>query len=602
MKEPIEMKRPVRIANCSGYYGDRLVAAREMVDGGQIDVLTGDWLAELTMLILAKDRNKDLDGGYAKTFVKQMDQVMQTCLERGIKVVANAGGLNPRGCAEAVQKVADRLGIKVNIAWIDGDNLMPRLDELRAAGHDFRNIDTGEALGARQAITANAYIGGWGIVDALNRGADIVITGRTTDAAIVAGPAAWWHGWAREDYDQIAGAIVAGHVIECGAQATGGNYSFFQEVPGLEYPGYPLAEIASDGSSVITKHEGHGGLVSVGTVTAQLLYEIGPPAYLNPDAVARFDTIKIKQIAPNRVQLSGIRGEPPPKTLKVSMNYVGGTRTVTSMAITGLDIEEKAELYLKGLWRLFPKGKDSFSEVKTELIRGNTTDPVNNEEHTSTLRIVVKDADANLAGGEFFRKNTEIALCSYPGLYNLSTTTQSYGVCWPTLIPVELVTQQVHLNGVSTEITYTPADADADAGAAAIAPVHPVMPPSPTGKTRREALGRVYGARSGDKGGNANLGIWARSDAAYAWLEHNLTVEKLRSLIPEAREYDVQRHLLPNLRSINFVLKGLLGEGVAASTRMDAQAKSLGEYLRAIKVDLPVELLDSGTLQRMWRV
>lgn len=583
----MDRTKPIRIANCSGYYGDRLSAAREMIEGGPIDVLTGDWLAELTMLILAKDQIKDPAGGYARTFVKQVEQVLDVCLKKGIKIVANAGGLNPEGCAAAVQKVADKLGLKPKIAWIGGDNLMPRMAELQAAGHRFDNMDTGQPLGERQILTANAYIGGWGIVDALNRGADIVITGRTTDAAVVAGPAAWWHGWSRESYDAMAGAIVAGHVIECGAQATGGNYCFFQEVPGLEYPGYPIAEIAADGSSVITKHEGHGGLVSVGTVTAQLLYEIGAPAYKNPDAIARFDTMKVEQIAPNRVRISGVRGEPAPETLKVCMNYVGGTRTVTTLAITGLDIEQKAELYLKGLWHRFPKGRESFAEVKTELIRGNSLDPQNNEEHTATLRIVVKDPDADLAGGEFFKKSTENALCSYPGLYTTSTTTQSYGVCWPTLIPAHLISQSVHLEGTSSQITSS-----ADAGSAPeIEPLVPVLPRCPAGRKRRQALGKVYGARSGDKGGNANLGIWARSNEAYVWLEQNITVEKLRSLMPEAAICDVQRYLLPNIRSVNFVFKDLLGQGVAASTRMDAQAKSLGEYFRAIHVDLPVRLL-----------
>lgn len=582
------MKAPVRIANCSGFYGDRLAAAREMVEGGQIDVLTGDWLAELTMLILAKDRMKDPNGGFAKTFVKQMDQVMQTCLEKGIKVVANAGGLNPKGCAEAVQKVAEKLGLNPKIAWIDGDNLMPRLAALKAEGQEFRNIDTGEPLGdKRQVLTANAYIGGWGIVEALNRGADIVITGRATDAAVVAGPAAWWHGWSKEDYDAMAGAIVAGHVIECGAQATGGNYCFFQEVPGLEYPGFPIAEIAADGSSVITKHEGHGGMVSVGTVTAQLLYEIGAPAYLNPDAVARFDTMTVEQIASNRVQITGVRGEAPPKTLKVSMNYVGGTRTITHMAVTGLDIEEKAELYLKGLWRLFPKGKDSFAEVKTELIRGNTADPRNNEEYTATLRIVVRDADATLVGDQFFRKNVELGLCSYPGLYALSTSSSMYGVCWPVLIPAEQVTQKINIGGEVIELSCAPASKPH----AKVEALRPTLPPAPSGATRIEALGRVFGARSGDKAGLANLGVWARSDEAYAWLEQNITTEKLAELMPEAKEYKVTRHLLPNIRSLNFVFHGLLGEGVAASTRADAQAKSLGEYFRAIRTELPVALL-----------
>ncbi|MGA1556433.1 MAG: acyclic terpene utilization AtuA family protein, partial [Ilumatobacteraceae bacterium] len=285
------MADPIRIANCSGFYGDRISAAAEMVEGGPIDVLTGDWLAELTMLILARTKAKRPNGGFARTFVTQMEQVMGTCLDRGIKVVTNAGGLDPDGCAEAVHEVAERLGLSPKIAYVDGDNLLGRLDELVAAGVDLAHFETGEPVGdVSRFISANAYFGCWGIVEALDRGADIVITGRATDAAIVCGPAAWHHGWARDDWDALAGAVVAGHVIECGTQATGGNYSFFTEVPGLERTGFPWAEVASDGSCVIGKHDGTGGQVSVGTVTSQLLYEIGSERYYGPDVTTRFDT------------------------------------------------------------------------------------------------------------------------------------------------------------------------------------------------------------------------------------------------------------------------------------------------------------------------
>jgi hypothetical protein len=585
----VQLKPPIRIANCSGFYGDRLSAAKEMVEGGPIDVLTGDWLAELTMLILAKDVAKNSDGGFAKSFVRQMDQVMALCLNKGIKVVANAGGLNPKGCAAAVKNIAERQGLKPKIAWIGGDDLLPRLDQLSAAGHPFTNMDTGEPLGERKMLTANAYLGGWGIVEALRGGADIVITGRTTDAALVAGPAAWHHEWSKDDYDKLAGAIIAGHVIECGAQATGGNFSFFQEVPGLAHPGFPIAEIAADGSSVITKHAQHGGLVSIDTVTAQLLYEIAEPAYKNPDVTARFDTITLETIAPNRVRISGARGEKPPANLKVVMNYQGGSRAVLNMAITGLDAKDKAQLYLDGLWSQFPKGQEGFAESHTELIRGNLNDPLNNEEHTSILRIVVKDMDERLVEVEFLQKNVELGLCSYPGLYSISSSVQKFGVCWPTLIPAELITQSIHIEDALIELNCA-------APSTPNAPVSAIQHKGtacPDGQNRLEALGRLFGARSGDKAGNANLGVWARSDAAYAWLEKFLTIEKLQGLMPEARHYPLQRFLLPNLRSVNFVFKGLLGEGVAASTRLDAQAKSLGEYFRAIKVELPCSLLDA---------
>ena len=308
------MTTAVRIANCSGFYGDRVSAAREMVEGGPIDYLTGDWLAELTMLILSRTQAKRPGGGYARTFLTQMEEVMGSCLDRGIRVVANAGGLDPTGCAEAIQEVADRLGLAPRLGVVSGDDLLARLDELIAAGHDFTHLDTGEALGARRAevVTANAYLGCWGIVEALGQGADIVVTGRVTDAAVVIGPAAHAHGWSRTDWDALAGACVAGHVIECGAQATGGNYAFFTEVPDLRHPGFPLAEIAADGSSVITKHPGTGGELSIGTVTSQLLYEIGSERYLNPDVVARFDTIQLAVDGPDRVRIAPVRGEPAP--------------------------------------------------------------------------------------------------------------------------------------------------------------------------------------------------------------------------------------------------------------------------------------------------
>ncbi|MCX7621876.1 MAG: DUF1446 domain-containing protein, partial [Acidimicrobiales bacterium] len=326
----------LRIANCSGFYGDRLSAAREMVEGGPIDVLTGDWLAELTMLILAKDQLKDPAGGYAKTFLTQMEDVLATCAERGIKVVSNAGGLNPAGCAAAVRDLAQRLGVDIRVAHVEGDNLIDRLGELKAAGHDLTNLDTGEKfdeLGVKP-IAANAYLGAWGIVEALSRGADIVITGRVTDAAVTVGPAAWYFGWDRSDWDELAGAVVAGHIIECGTQCTGGNFAFFQEVPGIEHLGFPIAEIRSDGSSVITKHPGTGGLVSVDTVTAQLLYEIQGLEYYNPDATVRLNSIRLTQEGPDRVLVHGVRGLPGPDQVKVAVNYLGGHRNSMTFVLT----------------------------------------------------------------------------------------------------------------------------------------------------------------------------------------------------------------------------------------------------------------------------
>jgi hypothetical protein len=596
------MSEPIRIANCSGFYGDRLSAAREMVEGGPIDVLTGDWLAELTMLILARTQAKRAGGGYARSFVAQMEQVMGTCLDKGIRVVSNAGGLDPAGCAAAVAEVAGRLGLSPTVAYVAGDDLLGRLDGLVAAGVDLAHLDTGEPLGdASRFVSANAYLGCWGIVEALRRGADIVVTGRTTDAAVVCGPAAWRHGWARDDWDALAGAVVAGHVIECGTQATGGNYSFFTEVRGMTRVGFPWAEIAADGSSVIGKHDGTGGQVSVGTVTSQLLYEIGGPAYLGPDVTARFDTVQVRQVGPDRVRLSGTRGEPPPPTLKVAMNELGGYRNDLAVALCGLDIEAKARLVEDAFWEACPHKPEDFASVTTRVVRTDKRDPATNEEAIAAWRLTVKDPDERKVGRAVSSAMVELGLATIPGFFGLSGgphEARPYGVFRPALVPAELVPQHVvvHTTG---ERTVVESAAPATAGGATLVDVVPPGgSPTPPGRPTVPApLGSVVGARSGDKGGNANLGVFGRSDEAWAWLDGFLTVDRLRSLLPETALLGVERFRFANLRALNFVIHGLLQEGVAASTRQDGQAKSLGEWLRARVVDVPVALLSADAAE-----
>ena len=589
------MADPIRIANCSGFYGDRRSAALEMVEGGPIDVLTGDWLAELTMLILARTRLKRPGGGYARTFVGQMEQVMGTCLERGIKVVSNAGGLDPDGCADAVGEVADKLGLSPTIAYVRGDDLLARRSELLEAGVELTHFETGEPLGDLDGfLTANAYLGCWGIVEALRSGADIVITGRVTDAAVVCGPAAWHHGWARDDWDALAGAVVAGHVIECGTQATGGNYSFFEEVPGLVRPGFPWAEVAEDGSSIIGKHDGSGGQVSIGTVTSQLLYEIGSPAYLGPDVTARFDTIRIEEVGPDRVRLSNTKGEPPPPTLKVAMNELGGFRNDLSIALTGLDVEAKAALVEAGFWAACPYSPEDFASVTTTLVRSDAEDPATNEEAVALWRLTVKDPDERKVGRAVSDAVIELALANIPGFFSPSgapTAARPYGVYRPATVPAAAVPQQVVVRAPGAAEQRLVVESVAPAGQAAIEPLPGPTAAMSTGPTVRAPIGRVLGARSGDKGGNANLGVFARSDEAWAWMDETLTVEWLRELLPETAELPVRRHRLSNLRALNFEIVGLLQEGVAASTRMDAQAKSLGEWFRARVVEVPALLL-----------
>jgi hypothetical protein len=583
---------PIRIANCSGFYGDRLSAAREMVEEGPIDVLTGDWLAELTMLILARSRAKRPGAGYARTFIDQMDHVMGTCLDRGIKVVSNAGGLDPEHCAEAVAELAAKLGLSPTIAYVNGDDLLPRLGELHGAGIDLAHFDTGRPIGdVERFVTANVYLGCFGIVEALSLGADIVVTGRVTDAALVCGPAAWHHRWQRDDLDQLAGAVVAGHVIECGAQATGGNYSFFREVPGMTHVGFPWVEVAEDGSSVVGKHDGTGGEVSVGTVTSQLLYEISGPSYLGPDVSARFDTIHLEQIAKDRVGISGVRGEAPPSTLKVATNEIGGFRKDLNVALTGLDIEAKARLVEEAFWLACPFSPGDFESVTTKLNRTDKVDPSTNEEAVATWRLTLKDHDERKVGRAVADVVVEMALATVPGFFTLGFSLSSgspFGVYRPAVVARELVPQYVTVLGGSRTVVDSLAPGahpevlvtDAPHGDAA------------SGPTTWAPLGQLFGARSGDKGGHANLGIFARSDPAWNWLDGFMSEEQLRQLLPESARLVIDRYRLPTLRALNFVLHDFLDEGVAAATRQDAQAKSLGEWLRSRYVEIPSVLLN----------
>ncbi|WP_219461987.1 acyclic terpene utilization AtuA family protein [Nonomuraea rhizosphaerae] len=603
----------LRIANCSGFYGDRLSAAREMVEGGPIDVLTGDWLAELTMLILAGNRLKGRPG-YAPTFLTQLADVLGLCLDRGIKIVTNAGGLDPEGCAAAVHELAARLGLSPKVAHVTGDDL---------TGYDLIDPATGEKP-LVPPLTANAYLGGRPIAAALSAGADVVVTGRVTDAALVTGPGIWRYGWRPDDLDPLAGSVVAGHIIECGCQATGGNYAFFQDVPDLAHCGFPIAELHADGSSVITKHPGTGGLVSVGTVTAQLVYEIAGPRYLGPDVVARFDTIRLSDDGPDRVRVSGVRGEAPPDTLKVAVNHLAGYRNTMTLVLTGLDIEAKARLAEETIWARVPR--ESFDEVDVTLTAGGL------------LRITVMDADQRKVGRAFSSAVVETGLASFPGFYGLTPPGNGspYGVYWAAYVPVADVCPRVFLDGEEVPMPSTGEDAgstaEADSRADASGGDGPVsddvsdraqaapvsgdfvshasvsrasasdVSASREGRGQSAAhlddqvvtrmpLGRIVGARSGDKGGDANLGVWVGTPEQYGWLEAFLTTDRLGELLPELAAHRITRYELPNLHALNFVVHGLLGRGVAASTRMDAQAKALGEELRAQVVEVPAALL-----------
>ena len=558
---------PVRIGNASGFYGDRFAAMREMLEGGELDVLTGDYLAELTMLILGRDRLRDPSLGYARTFLRQMEECLGLALDKGVRIVANAGGLNPRGLAGAVGELAERLGLHPQIGYVTGDDLLPRAAE----------------LGYGEPVAANAYLGGWGIAACLQAGANVVVTGRVTDASLVVGPAAAHFGWHPHDFDAIAGAMAAGHVIECGAQATGGNYAFFAEIPDLRHPGFPIAEVSPDGSSVITKHPGTGGAVTIGTVTAQLLYEVTGPVYAGPDATLRLDTVRLMPDGPDRVRIVDVIGDPPPRTLKVSLNHLGGYRNEVEFVLTGLQIEAKAQLVKDQLAGVLPP------DAEWTLARTDHADAGTEEAASARLRCVVRGSDQKAIGRVFSGAAVELALASYPGFHLTAPPgdAQPYGVFTAAYVDRAEVKHVAVLPDGSSVAVYEPDQ------------TVPLSHPGPTaprawtggGPVRRVPLGLVAGARSGDKGGDANLGVWVRAETEFSWLVGTLTVDRLRELLPEIAGLPVTRYLLPNLRAVNFVVEGLLGQGVAAAARFDPQAKALGEWVRARHLDVPVDLL-----------
>ncbi|GLB64742.1 exopolyphosphatase [Dietzia sp. NCCP-2495] len=574
----------LRVGNMSGFYGDRISAMREMLEGGELDVLTGDYLAELTMLILGRDRMKSADLGYAKTFLRQLEDCLALALEKKVKIVANAGGLNPAGLAAAIGELGARLGLEPKIAYVHGDDLIDRVGELSIpsdAGHP---------------VTANAYLGAFGIARCLDAGADVVVTGRVTDASVIVGPAISHFGWGRDDLDALAGATAAGHVIECGTQATGGNYAFFNrgEISDPVAPGFPIAEIAADGTSVITKHAGTGGAVTVGTVVSQLLYEVTGARYGGPDVVTRLDTARLEQEGPDRVRITGVRGETAPPTTKVSVTCLGGHRNEITFLLTGLDIDDKAAL----VERQFRAGLEREpAELQFRLHRTDHPDADTQAAATAMLTIVGWDPDADVVGRAFTDAAVAMALASYPGATPSGPPGRGgpYGVYIPAYLDQAAVPHFAVLPD-GTEVAIEPPAETVEmvyghASDGLGADGEPLIAAPVTGPTTRRPLGDVLGARSGDKGGTANIGLWAADDHAYRWMLDTLTVDEVRRLLPEAADLPIERYELPRLHAVNFVIDGLLGKGVAHGYRWDPQAKGLAEWLRSRVVDVPDSVL-----------
>lgn len=584
--------RPLRIGQFSAYYGDRPDAMAELIADG-VEVLTGDYLAELTMLVLKKNQMRG-GVGYASGFVDQLTANLDDIALHGIKLVTNAGGLDPLACAGEVERLCRERGLNLTVAAITGDDILDDLDRLLSDGQPFGHLTTGKPLHLedRTVLTANAYLGAWPIVDALRSGADIVICPRVTDASLVIAPAAWHHGWSQSDHDQLAGALWAGHAIECGGQVTGGNFSLFHRHGDLALPGMPIAEVAANGDSVITKTASSGGLVDVNTVTAQLLYEVSGPRYDNPDVVGDLSSVAVTQDGPDRVLLSGAKGFAPTSATKLSLCYEGGYRNSATVGVTGAHVQEKIDWLQREVAKAVGS-PDSFDQFRWSVIGPVNSSTGSFEDATAWVVATARDRRREKVSRACFSDRiTQLGVSSIPGFYTAAPPQRErlVGIQWPCLVDKEFVTARVHLSGTGRLVEWGPL-----AVADTFTPAHDSTAALELDVEKSDTieceLGAVIGTRSGDKGGMANVGAWTQTDEQYRWLAGFLTVERIKELLPEVAELHVERHLLPNLRGMNFLLHDYLEMGVASCTRVDAQAKGVGEYLGSRVVSIPRRIL-----------
>lgn len=590
------MTRPVRIANFSGAMGDKFSAFEEAVHGEPVDVVIGDSMAEITMSMVTAgfraqpEKQREF---YSDFFMRQLLPQLEAIAEKQIKVVTNAGIYNPAGMAEAIRAAVKERGLSLKVAYVTGDDLLDTAASLLADGQ-LTNMDTGTAFDRtpEEIIAANAYLGGWGIKTALDEGADIVITGRVADASLVTGPAAWWHGWERDELDKIAGATAAAHIIECGPQAAGGNFAGFTGIKDNTLPGFPIAEVADNGTFVITKRAADGGAVTVDTVTAQLMYEIQGPLYLNPDVTWHTDSVELVQEGPDRVRVTGAKGSAPSLTTKVGINFQNGYRGSSWLFPTGLQIDEKVAVLRAQIDRAAQDHE--LDEVRVSVCGQAVTDPADQWQATVPVQVAVAAPTATAITG-FLSQITSYGLGSIPGFY--IDMTQTYAMqgqaridYWPGLVRQSDLRHQVHLHdGRILDIAPPPGmkpftgqpEAPATAPAA----------PDAFGPTLRRPLGEVAYARVGDKGANANLGVWVPDADAYPWLVSYLTTDRLTELMSLPDSVTVERYEQSRLRGVSFVLKGYFAPSGSANLALDMIGKSLGEFLRARHVDIPQALL-----------
>jgi hypothetical protein len=599
----------IRIANAGGYWGDDPAALRRQVlDGPSPDVIGIDYLAEVTMSILQKQRQRDPAAGYARDFVAQLEPLLPEILARRIRIITNAGGVNPAACAEAVAGLARARGLNLRIALVEGDDITERVEALRAEGINFRNMDTGESLGSAQVLSAHAYFGALPLVEALRADPDIVLCGRVTDTGLTLAPLVHAFGWAWDDWDRLAGGIVAGHLLECGAQATGGNFTDWRKVPSFLELGYPIAEAEADGSFVLTKHPGSGGLVTRATAREQLLYEMGHPrSYLTPDVIADFTSIQLSADGPNRVRVHGMRGRPPTDLLKASLALADGFKVSGSLIISGPGARAKAEAFADILWtrcrrELVRADLPHLDDTCTEFVGDDATHRGLTPHHEPSEILLRLSAQAETrAPLEVFRKLLPALILSGPpgvavtGGAPVISDIVSY---WPALIPQASAQPRVRIleergTGRLEEVSLTRLEWPVTGGN----PSDPGPPEDPWdwedegGPKVRVPLLKIAHARSGDKGDTANIGLLGRSPQCYAWLRDQVTAERVKTWFASICLGKVVRHTVPSLWALNFLLEEALGGGGTRSLFLDAQGKTLAQALLRCEVEIPESLL-----------
>lgn len=596
-------RKIIRIANAGGYWGDDPWALRRQVRGGLgLHYISIDYLAEVTMSILRKQMAKDPFLGYARDFVTQIDPLLEEILAKGIRIITNAGGVNPSACAQALAAAARARGLKLRIAVVDGDDMAPRIPELLAAGVELRHMETGQPLApvADRILAANAYFGAMPVAAALAKDPHIVICGRVTDTGITLAPLMHEFGWGPGDYDLLASGIVAGHIIECGAQATGGNFTDWKKVPSFVDIGYPIVECRRDGTFTVTKHPGTGGLVTCQTVREQLLYEMGHPrTYLTPDVVADFSTVDLREDGPDRVRVERVQGRPPTDLLKVSIAYADGWKSQGALIVSGPDARAKAELLASVFWkRCAAEVEAPLEHTCTEFVGDDSAHRSLTPRHRAQeilLRLSARSASARDL--QAFRKLLPAMILSGPpgvavtGGAPAISEVVSY---WPALVPRGLVLPEARLleeGRVTWSSGPLPWPESEGEGTTPFDATDPWTLAPGAGAQVRVPLMRIAHARSGDKGDTANIGLIGRSGPCYAWLRDHITAEKVQAWFKGHCRGRVERHPVPRLWALNFLLEETLGGGGTVSLHLDAQGKTLAQALLRCEVEVPAALL-----------